>query len=214
MWLVFSRVRLGKAESNYKILCWKHRGKAESNYKILCWKHRWADFPTRLRLAFFFFFWVDKHVMWLSSGSMHCSWDPQTYFFNKNGSHGIIYTFKNYFATVFLVFNFQQNKWYPNGLLSLLIESVHSQEFNLMYLYKGMSALVTTKCFSLVYDFIFIVFFYVPERNLKGLENVCSNVVLYPCGYLLRERKRGRERERRDNNSLKALSNIGRKASC
>ena len=84
-----------------------------------------------------------------------------------------------------------------------------------MYLYKGMNPLVTTKCFSLVYDFIFIVFFYVPERNLKGLKNVCSNVVvLYPCGYLLRERER--ERKRRDNNSLKALlqSNIGRQASC
>ena len=36
--------------------------------------------------------------------------------FIKNGSHGTIYTFKNYFATVFSVFNFQfqQNKFYPN----------------------------------------------------------------------------------------------------
>ena len=46
--------------------------------------------------------------------------DPQITFFNnffiKNGSHGTIYTFKNYFATVFSVFNFQfqQNKFYPN----------------------------------------------------------------------------------------------------
>ena len=29
----------------------------------------------------------------------------------KNGSHGTIHTFKNYFAIVFSVFN---NKWYPN----------------------------------------------------------------------------------------------------
>ena len=30
------------------------------------------------------------------------------HFFIKNGSHGTIYTFKNYFATVFLVFNFSK----------------------------------------------------------------------------------------------------------
>ena len=34
----------------------------------------------------------------------------------KNGSHGTIYTFKNYFTTVFLVFNFSNNKFNPNGL--------------------------------------------------------------------------------------------------
>ena len=32
------------------------------------------------------------------------------YFKNiKQGSHGIIYTFKNYFATVFSIFNFRNN---------------------------------------------------------------------------------------------------------
>ena len=39
---------------------------------------------------------------------IHCSWDPQSLYSEKNiknGSHGTIYTFKNYFATVF--FNFQ-----------------------------------------------------------------------------------------------------------
>ena len=37
-------------------------------------------------------------------------------FFIKNGSHNIIYTFKNYFATVIsaISFQFQQNKSYPN----------------------------------------------------------------------------------------------------
>ena len=46
--------------------------------------------------------------------------DPQISFFInffiKNGSHGIIYTFKNYFTTVISVisFQFQQNKSYPN----------------------------------------------------------------------------------------------------
>ena len=32
----------------------------------------------------------------------------------KNGSHGTIHTFKNYFATVFLVFSFNKNELYPN----------------------------------------------------------------------------------------------------
>ena len=31
-----------------------------------------------------------------------------SHFFIKNGSHGTIHTFKNYFATIFSVFNFQQ----------------------------------------------------------------------------------------------------------
>ena len=54
---------------------------------------------------------------------VHCSRDQQPlysekiYIYIKNGSHSTIYTFKNYFATVFLVFSFQQNKLYPNGLL-------------------------------------------------------------------------------------------------
>ena len=33
----------------------------------------------------------------------------------KNGSRGTIYTFKNYFATVFSVFSFSKKKLYPNG---------------------------------------------------------------------------------------------------
>ena len=52
--------------------------------------------------------------------------DPQISFFInffiKNGSHGTIYTFKNYFITVISVisFQFQQNKSYPNRPLMLL----------------------------------------------------------------------------------------------
>ena len=42
-------------------------------------------------------------------GPMHCLQDPQTSFFSnffiKNESHGTIHIFKNYFATVFSVFN-------------------------------------------------------------------------------------------------------------
>ena len=57
-------------------------------------------------------------------GLVNSAWDPQISLFNnffiKNGFHGIIHTFKNYFATIFLVFSFQfqQNKFYPNGLLT------------------------------------------------------------------------------------------------
>ena len=38
------------------------------------------------------------------------------YFFIKNGSHNTIYTYKNYFATVFSVsvFSFSKNKLNPN----------------------------------------------------------------------------------------------------
>ena len=49
--------------------------------------------------------------------------DPQiplfSNFFIKNGSHGTIHTFKNYFATVFSVsvFNFSKNKLNLNGLI-------------------------------------------------------------------------------------------------
>ena len=45
-------------------------------------------------------------------GFMHYLQDLQVFFFSKNnfktGSHGTIHIFKNYFAIVFSVFNFQQ----------------------------------------------------------------------------------------------------------
>ena len=47
-------------------------------------------------------------------------------FFIKNGSHGTIYTFKNYFATVIsaINFQFQKNKSYPNRPYVKLYPSV------------------------------------------------------------------------------------------
>ena len=58
--------------------------------------------------------------------------DPQillfSNFFIKNGSHGTIHIFKNYFVTMFSVFNFQfyQNKFYPNRpLVSIWIVRLH-----------------------------------------------------------------------------------------
>ena len=65
------------------------------------------------------------------NGFVHCLQDPQISFFNKtfikNGSHGTIHTFKNYFATMFLVFS---NKRYPNRPLMFL--SLPSFPRNLM----------------------------------------------------------------------------------
>ena len=61
---------------------------------------------------------VDK--LTVNSASVHGSWVLQitlfSNFFIKNGSHSTIYTFKNYFATVFsvLIFSFSKNKLYPN----------------------------------------------------------------------------------------------------
>ena len=68
-------------------------------------------------VSFFFrsvFLWLLAFLLDL----VHYSRDSQTSFINKtfikNWSHGIVHIFKNYFATVFSVFNFQQNKQYPN----------------------------------------------------------------------------------------------------
>ena len=60
---------------------------------------------------FLSFFWEVRfsRILVFPVGSGHCLRDLQIYFFNKifikNGSHNIIYTFKNYFATLFSVFS-------------------------------------------------------------------------------------------------------------
>jgi len=54
-------------------------------------------------------FFCESRALFTGSTSMDFS-----KFFFKTGSHGIIHTFKNYFATVFSVFN---NKRYPNSSL-------------------------------------------------------------------------------------------------
>ena len=45
---------------------------------------------------------------------MHCSITVYVFKNIKNGFYGIIYTFKNYFATLFSVFSFSKNKFNPN----------------------------------------------------------------------------------------------------
>ena len=60
-------------------------------------------------------------------GPVHCSRDSHTSLFNnlfiKNESHGTIHTFKNYFDTMFFIFNFQfqQNKFYLNRPYIIII---------------------------------------------------------------------------------------------
>jgi len=88
-------------------------------------------FCQRLRLRLFHFFFLQPLFLTFqpvtvhskistSVGPVHCSRDLQTSFFSnffiKNGFHGIIYTFKYYFAIVFSIFSFSKNKLYLNGL--------------------------------------------------------------------------------------------------
>ena len=95
-----------------------HRGSLDSNYK-------W------LRLHFLTFFFLVPAALFDQVNREQCTdvlfTDPQiplfSHFFIKNGSHNTIYTFKNYFIRVFSVFSFQfqQNKFYPNRLINVLV---------------------------------------------------------------------------------------------
>ena len=62
-----------------------------------------------MRLHFNIFFFIEKHVSMLSSGSCALFMGPTNLFFQqtfiKNEFQGTIHTFKNYFTTVFLVFS-------------------------------------------------------------------------------------------------------------
>ena len=86
------------------------------------------------RLLFMYWSLNSNRKCWLFCSKQCISilfMDPQislfSNFFIKNGSHGTIYTFKNYFATVFSIFSFQfqQNKFYPNRPLVLKIKEKH-----------------------------------------------------------------------------------------
>ena len=77
----------------------------------------------RLRFCYAVFFFFPARICWLFHIEQYICvlfTDPQIPFFSnffiKNGSHGTIHTFKNYFATVFLVsvFSFSKNKLNSN----------------------------------------------------------------------------------------------------
>ena len=95
-------------ETNHSIYVhWDVSIKYPFGFKLI-WHLR---FVIRVFLLFFSFFFfvqpaiVDKSTV--NSAPVHCSRVPQITLFNnffiKNGSHSTIYTFKNYFATVFSV---------------------------------------------------------------------------------------------------------------
>ena len=76
-------------------------------------------FVLFLFFVFFIYFWERALAFFAFLVCLaHYLRDLQISFFNKNFiknmSHCTIYTFKNYFATIFSVFSFQQNKRYPN----------------------------------------------------------------------------------------------------
>ena len=63
----------------------------------------------------------------------------------KNGSHGTIHTFKNYFVTVLLVFSFSNNKFNPNG--PLIIFSLYNGYAIVIDLYNPCALLYVTFMF-------------------------------------------------------------------
>ena len=96
-----------------------------------------------MRLRFWFFFFTRRTWTQLLVGTVHCARYPHHFqrphigptttllvgpvyylqnsqisffnnFFIKNGCRDTIHTFKNYFTTVFSVFNFRNNKFNPN----------------------------------------------------------------------------------------------------
>ena len=103
--------------------------KYHTNTRVFYWSFKWGLDPhLLLRFTFtfqpFFFFFSTRFFLRQLSLFMHCSSTVHALFMRpiatllkkniKNGSHGTIYTFKNYFATVFSVFSFSKNNLYPN----------------------------------------------------------------------------------------------------
>ena len=78
-------------------------------YECLDSRH---DFTFTI-FAFIFFFFFNAYcnitLIYCAKDKMHC-------LYTVHGSHDTIHTFKNYFVIVFLVFSFNKNKLYPNGL--------------------------------------------------------------------------------------------------
>ena len=71
------------------------------------------------RLALCFSFFQAAYVDFQRQNLLFMNSACTVYVFKniKNGSHGTIHTFKNYFTKVFSVFSFSKNKFNPNGSL-------------------------------------------------------------------------------------------------
>ena len=102
----------------------------------MCLDSHFAHFTFCVFFSFFFIFFTHfsfgGQIAWFT----HCSQNPQPLYSEKknlklkikNGSHSTIHTFKNYFATTFSVFSFQQNKLYPNE--PLVYHNSHQETLN------------------------------------------------------------------------------------
>ena len=105
----------------------------KSRYIYIIFSERLVSAKTNVHvfisafLSFFFFFFQRMNNKFIVQRQkllfMHCSNTVhvlQQYCSHikniKNGSHGTFHIFKNYFATVFSVFSFSNNKFNPNGL--------------------------------------------------------------------------------------------------
>ena len=106
---------------------WKHANKkkrmerrGDFDIKYLFGFH-WKWRPRFAFSEFFFFLHVNSNITWF-----YCAVDKKYclctihvlfmyYSCTVHESHDTIHTFKNYFATVFSVFSFRNNKFNPNG---------------------------------------------------------------------------------------------------
>ena len=87
----------------------------ELSYCVFCilysfglgWK--WLKVALRFKV-FFSPLRVNSKITWF-----YCAGDKKHCSHTVHGSHDTIYTFKNYFVTVFSVFSFSNNKFIPNG---------------------------------------------------------------------------------------------------
>ena len=133
--------------------------------------------PLRFQV-FFFFFKPLMLTFCINSAPIHCSRDPQTSlfsnFFIKNGSHSIIYTFKNYFATVFSIFSFQL---YPNEPLVLLLFGRRNQNvplqlcFVLLFYYTNIFAKMYLPSSISSFSLSFLLMIFLSMVSWQNLRN-------------------------------------------
>ena len=159
----------------------------------------------RLRLHFWFFFFYQKHVntaasgsralctgptalststhcpaMALSVGPVYCSRDPQislfSNFFIKNEFHSTIHTFKNYFAKVFLVFNFQFS-------VSVIISSIQTDLTNTIKVFDLEGRIEFTRWRVTIYSALWVIKLYFLNDTLSMFGCVVSKILFNLCKF-------------------------------
>ena len=87
------------------------------------WGELKVAFHSCVFMPFFFFFPLyvnSKITVQGTKNTIHTLFMHYSHI--VHGSHDTIHTFKNYFVTVFSVFSFSNNKFYPNGPLVYYIK--------------------------------------------------------------------------------------------